>query len=147
MLIVSLLTIALFADAPKPAVPDKAALAKLQGKWRLAGVENGGKSATAKDLADQTVEISGTGTTARDGDDIKDEMKIIALDAKAKPATIDLEITKGDDKGKRVAAIWKLDGDKLSFCVPEPGKARPKAFEGKEGTGHTVLIFEKMKKK
>ena len=147
MLVILTLSIALIADAPKPAAPDKAALAKLQGKWQLVGAEHGGKSVPAKELADQTVEIVGPRTTAREGDDIKDEMKIIALDAKAKPATIDLEITKGDDKGKLVAGIWKLDSDKLSFCVAEPGKARPKAFEGKEGTGHTVLVFERMKKK
>ena len=146
MFIVSLLSIALFADAPKSA-PDKAALAKLQGKWQLAGVEHGGKAAPVKDLVGQTVEIVGVRSTSRDGDDIKDETKIIALDPKAKPAVIDLEITKGDDKGKTLAGIWKLEGDKLTVCVPEPGKPRPTAFEGKEGTGHTLLVFEKVKKK
>ena len=145
MFIVPLLSIALFADAPKPA-PDKAALAKLQGKWQLAGVEHGGKSAPAKDLVGQTVEISGTRSTARDGDDIKDETEIVVLDTKGTPNQIDLKIIAGDDKGKTLAGIWKLDGDKLSVCVPEAGKERPKAFEGKEGTGHTLLVFAKMKK-
>ena len=146
MIVVLSLSIALLADAPKPAAPDKAALAKLQGKWKLTGVEHGGKSAPAKDLVNQTLEVSGTKTTARDGDDIKDQTEIVALDAKGKPAAIDVKMTSGDDKGKMLAGIWKLEGDKLSICVPEPGKERPKSFAAKEGTGHTLLVFEKMKK-
>ena len=146
MLAVLTLSFVLVADAPKPAPLDKATLAKLQGKWQLTQVEHGGKSAPAKDLANQTVEIKGVRTTARDGDDIKDETKIVVLETKGKPATIDLEMMSGDDKGKTLACIWKLDGKKLSICLPEPGKARPKAFEGKEGTGHTLLVFEKLKK-
>ena len=146
MLTILALSIALVADAPKPVAPDKAALAKLQGKWRLTAVAHGGKSVPAKELVNQTVEIKDIRTTARDGDDVKDETKIVALEAKGKPSAIDFEMTSGDDKGKTLAGIWKLDGDKLTICVPEPGKTRPKAFEGKEGTGHTLLVFEKMKK-
>ena len=147
MLVVLTLSIALVADAPKRDPVDKASLAKLQGKWQLARVEFAGKSAPAKDLIAQTVEIIGNRTTARDGDDIKDETEIVALDAKSKPTAIDLKVIKGDDKDKTLAGIWKLDGDKLTVCVPEAGKPRPKAFEAKEGTGHTLLVFEKMKKK
>jgi uncharacterized protein (TIGR03067 family) len=146
MFIVPLLSIALFADAPKVA-PDKDALAKLQGKWQQSREEHGGKSVPAKALVGTTLEIAGVQATQRDGDDSNEGTKITGLDPKAKPASIDLEITKGDDKGKTVAGIWKLDGDKLSICVAEPGKARPTEFAGKEGTGHTLLVFEKLKKK
>ena len=146
MLIIPLLSIALFADAPKVA-PDEAALAKLQGKWQQSREEHGGKSAPAKDLVGQTLEVNSVRTTARDGDEVKEEAKITALDPKAEPALIDMEITKGDGKGKTLAGIWKLEGGKLTICVAEPGKARPTSFAGKEGTGHTLLVFERGKKK
>jgi uncharacterized protein (TIGR03067 family) len=56
----------------------------------------------------------------------------VKLDPAAKPnATADLEIEDGpeDAKGKVSKAIYKLDGDKLKFCVSHPGKERPKEYE------------------
>jgi uncharacterized protein (TIGR03067 family) len=56
----------------------------------------------------------------------------VKVDPAAKPnATADFEIEDGpeDAKGKVSKAIYKLDGEKLKFCVSHPGKDRPKEYE------------------
>ncbi len=62
------------------------------------------------------------------------------LDAKSKPASIDMTVTGGTSgeaekfKGKTSLGIVKVDGDKLEWCAHEPGKdIRPKLFVGKDG--------------
>jgi uncharacterized protein (TIGR03067 family) len=68
------------------------------------------------------------------------------LDAAKKPRTID--ITKpDDDKAPAVLGIYELDGGKLKICVAAPGKDRPTEFASKEGSGHTLSVWEREKKK
>ena len=110
------------------------------------GHEHGGKKTAAKELAKLQLEVSGSKMTTREGGEVKEEDTIIALDAKAKPAAMDLKIDSGSDIDKGVKAIYKLEGDTLTICVAEPGKDRPKAFAGKEGSGHTLMVFKKAKK-
>lgn len=122
---------------------DREALKGLQGKWAVASMEHGGKHSKPADLAALTLEIDGTRFTARDGVDTKEDAKVIALQARAKPATIDLQITAGTDLDKVIRGIWKRDGDALTVCVAEPAKERPKAFAAREGTGHTLFVFRR----
>lgn len=70
----------------------------------------------------------------------------VKVDAKAKPATIDLAIDDGpeDAKGKTSKCIYKLEGEKLTLCVSLPGKDRPKEFEQNEGESY---VFELKKDK
>jgi uncharacterized protein (TIGR03067 family) len=135
MLIVLLCCLAA-ADAPK-----ETELKKLAGHWHVTQQEHGGKKVPAKKLAALVVEVADERMTTREGDEVKEEARIVRLDSEAKPAAIDL---KAD---KLVQGIWKLSGDTLTICVAEPGKDRPKEFAGKEGTGHTLLVLKKMKKK
>jgi len=71
----------------------------------------------------------------------------VKLDPAAKPnSTADFEIDDGpeDAKGKTSKAIYKLDGDKLKFCVSHPGKDRPKDFEQ---VPDEAVLFEFTKQK
>lgn len=131
-------------DTPKGI--DKAKLKKLQGTWQLSSSELGGKKADPKEVANVTLNIDDKKAVSREGVDVKEESEITLLDPTAKPAAIDMKITAGDDKDQVVKGIWKLDGDSLTICVAEPGKDRPKEFAAKEGTGHTLLGFKRMKK-
>src|SRR5262245_33735862 len=141
LMTVSILLVALLCtDPPKPAAVDKEELKKLQGKWSLSRREHGGEAEAGKKLKNWQVEIAGTKITARDGDVVEEELEITHLDARTKPAAINVKITKGDDKGKVVQGVWKADGKSVTICLAEPGKERPKKFEGKKETGHTVMV-------
>jgi uncharacterized protein (TIGR03067 family) len=133
-------------DAPVAAKADKEELKKLQGKWFVAEHEHGGKKTLAKELANLTLEVQGTKMITYENGEFKEGTSIIGLDPKAKPATLDLRVDKGDDAGKVVKAIWKRTADTLTICVAEPGKDRPKEFEGKKDTGHTLMVFKKAAK-
>jgi len=135
------------ADAPKKAAPDAQELKKLTGHYDVIGQEYGGKKTPRKDLADLAVEIAGKKLTIRERNDVKEGSEIVRLNPKAKPAAIDMKITTGGDVDKVIKGIYKLDGDNLTICVAEPGKDRPGSFASKEGTGHTLFVFKRVKKK
>jgi uncharacterized protein (TIGR03067 family) len=39
----------------------------------------------------------------------------------------------GLDEGKILQGIYKMDGDRLTVCLPHLGKARPKEFAARPG--------------
>lgn len=137
------LSLLVFADA----AVDATALKKFEGKWVAIDGEHGGEKTSKKDLLSWALDVTGAKWTTRDGTDVKDEMVVTKVDAKEKPAAIDLKITSDMDREKVLKAIWKLEGDRLTLCIAEPGKDRPKEFAGKKGTGHMLLVFEKYKEK
>lgn len=113
----------------------------LQGKWTMT---KGG------DTAAMTF----------DGDKFKLDLKgksasgTFTLAAADKLAGMDLAIKEGSDEetkkyvGKTAKAIYKLEGDKLTWLASEPGSPdRPTAFpkEGENPKG-LLLIFERAKK-
>jgi uncharacterized protein (TIGR03067 family) len=141
----ALLLFLVAADSPKPE-PDKNELKKVQGTWLVTEQVHGGKKLPGKELAKLVVEISGKKITTREAGELREETTVILLDPKAKPAAVDLKVTQGPDIDKVVKAIYKIEGDALTVCVAEPDKDRPTAFAGKEGTGHTLMVFKKVKK-
>lgn len=135
----------LLAGDVKPAAVDKGELKKLQGQWAVTRREHGGKADDPKVIKGLRVEFAGNKWTVRDGDDVAEEGEVVALDAKG--GTIDLKLTKGDDKGKVVRGLYKKADKALRVCFAEPDKARPKKFAAEEGTGHTLLYLEPAAKK
>lgn len=62
----------------------------------------------------------------------------IKLDASAKPMTIDLVITEGDDAGKTQLGVFEVAADTLTMTLGMPGETvRPKALA--QGALHVVL--------
>jgi uncharacterized protein (TIGR03067 family) len=74
----------------------------------------------------------------------EEESGSYTVDAKKKPAHVDLTITAGKDKGKTQVGLVKIDGDVMTFANAKPGsKDRPKDFEG--GDGISVIILKRNK--
>jgi uncharacterized protein (TIGR03067 family) len=125
---------------------DKDALKSLQGKWLMTAGEHGGKEKPIKEVAAHALEVDGAKLVIREESEVKEDAKITRLTT-GKVGEMDVIITAGPDLDKVIKGIWKLEsGNKLSICIAEPGKERPTKFEGKEGTGHTLLQFTKPKK-
>src|SRR5262249_51646493 len=68
------------------------------------------------------------------------------IDATKKPKTIDAFPANALDKSKPMRGIYQLEGDRLKLCFAAAGKERPKEFESKEGSGHTLTVWEREKK-
>ncbi len=69
------------------------------------------------------------------------------LDATKSPKTIDSMPTPkpGSDASeppKPIRGIYEFDGDVMRICNSRPGQPRPKNFEAKRFTGHTLIEWE-----
>ena len=115
--------VALAAD-DKPVGPD--------GVYKVTALTKGGKPApedVTKDFESLTIKGDKlTMKSAKDGE----KVATIKIDAKAKPATIDITPTEGPEKDKTMLGIWKLDKGVLTIAITEGKDAkRPADFDGK----------------
>jgi uncharacterized protein (TIGR03067 family) len=134
-----------FAIVAAPAPKDKDDLAKLQGDWTFTSWDQSGVPLNERALPTAkwsvkdnkyTFEIQGV---AEEG--------TIKLDPAKKPATIDLEITAGNDKGQTQLGLYKIDGETVTFCFARPGvKERPTEFKSTEENGCILVTIKKSKK-
>jgi len=68
------------------------------------------------------------------------------IDASKKPKTIDLQAAGAVAKGQPILGIYDFAGDTWKICYANPGKERPKEFTAKEGSGHTLAVWERERK-
>ena len=140
----TLLALALLAaDAAKDDAVKKE-LAKLQGTWKITAGESEGTSMPEAFLEGGRWSLKDNTYSFELGD--QSEQGKFKLDPSKMPATIDLEITAGNDKGKTQVGIYKLEGDTLTVCFAHPGdKERPTKFATKEGTDQLMFVFKRDK--
>jgi len=68
------------------------------------------------------------------------------LDATAKPKAIDFLPASAPAKSQPLLGIDEFDGDTWKVCYAPSGKEWPKEFAAKEGSGHTLAVWEPEKK-
>jgi uncharacterized protein (TIGR03067 family) len=62
-----------------------------------------------------------------------------------KPLGLDITGTDGPNKGKKIPAIVRLSGDKLTVCYDLSGKSRPTKFESKKQTMQFLADYKRVK--
>jgi uncharacterized protein (TIGR03067 family) len=112
-------------------------VAKLQGSWSLSSLEMDGREMPAMG----SIEITGdrfrvTGMGA-------DYAGTVEIDDAAKPKHFDLVFTEGPEAGNRNRGIYELKGDTWRICLNTTGKARPRAFAAKAGSGNALEVFRR----
>ena len=124
---------------------DKDDLKKFDGAWVFTSWDHAGEAlpAEARETAKWT--IKGGKYTFEFGG--MTEEGTIKLDPAKKPATIDLAITDGQDKGKSQVGIYKIDGDTITVCLARPGaNDRPTEFKSTEENGFILVTVKRAKK-
>lgn len=116
----------------------------LQGEWKFVERVIDGK----KGELEGTWKIVGNEIIYGPDSKVKAVFKI---DATKKPKTFDFDHVSKDPKQeqKGILGIYEVDGDTFRLCVVIPGKEveSPKAFESKEGSGHTYTLLKRVKDK
>lgn len=138
-----LLAVALFC-AGLVAVADEAVLkaewSKLEGTWQLVSAINNGKPTPDEVVKMIRVVIKDGKHSVYFGDKaaVKDIPFVID------PTKIPKATTDKLPDGKEIHGIYKLEGDTLTSCVAEAGKARPSEFASRAGSGHTLRVFKRV---
>jgi uncharacterized protein (TIGR03067 family) len=116
---------------------------KLQGTWRIIFYETDGITYSADRLA-------GLGLLTFKGSNYSwtsdaTPGKIVQIDPNTQPKTITYEFTAGSNKGKKELGIYELKGDTFKDCFAQPGEKRPTDFSAQRGSGHSLVIYERVK--
>jgi uncharacterized protein (TIGR03067 family) len=58
------------------------------------------------------------------------------------PKEIDCVYLNGPLRGRTILGIYKFEGGRLTVCYADPGKARPKAFATRPGSGLVLYVLQ-----
>ncbi len=124
-------------------------LRAMEGEWKVVGLEEGGRKATADDVKGMKWTFTGAEVVPDNpGQESTDRYKV-KLDPTKSPKQIDLHVLEGQPKGKTVEGIYRLEDGRLTICLRDekvPEKGRPKEFTGEKGSDQGVITLEKVKK-
>jgi uncharacterized protein (TIGR03067 family) len=142
---VLLLVLLLGADKKEPEL--KGDLKKLQGIWKATKIVYNGDELSDDETGKIKVTIKGTTLTLDAAKKIKSEYAAIKikLDETTKPKCLDATISAGGQKGVTMESIYKIDGDKLTFCTKVLGMNRPTKFESPGGESIALIEMERVK--
>jgi uncharacterized protein (TIGR03067 family) len=121
-------------------------LKSMVGTWTVTSRESNGEKAPPGALKGVVIKVAedGTATVTKDGKAIR-KVKWVNLDPTQKAKTTDVEVVEGDDKGKTLLAIYKIERDIVTVCLAEPGKDRPTEFSAGGDSGRTMVTYTRMK--
>ena len=144
----AMLVILMAAPPEEPKLPEAALkeLKKLEGKWDLVQIDRDGKSVILKQ-GEATITIKGTKWSVIVDGKVFQEVEVVALDPKTKPACIDFKtIPRPKREAQTYEAIFKLEGDMLYYVVYNgKDKNRPTSFDPPSDSDTQLMILKRAK--
>ena len=129
------------ADEPK-----KDDTEAFKGKWATVSIKVAGQDAPADEIKKLKLTFDAKTYTNIVGDQTVEEGDY-AIDSSKTPKTIDFDIKKGPDQGKKQLGIYKVEGDKLIMVVALPGSTeRPKSWKPAASENMIEATFEREKR-
>jgi uncharacterized protein (TIGR03067 family) len=125
------------AGAGKVAVPsakDEAAkkdAERLQGAWERVAIINGANRYGPN--PDDVLTFRGNQFEVRESGKLTLAGTLEIIDTTSQPKQMDLVCTEGRHKGKRLRAVYKLDGNRLETCTDSGDDQRPTMLSGARG--------------
>jgi uncharacterized protein (TIGR03067 family) len=117
-------------------------LRKLQGTWLRTSFEFDGQEEDG-DIKNAKIVVKGNTVTFFIGDKALGEATF-SIDTTKSPKTMD-SVAIRPNKGLKTVGIYEIVGDTLRTCTTT-GDKRPEAFSTKEGSGHGLSVYERVKK-
>jgi uncharacterized protein (TIGR03067 family) len=116
---------------------------KVQGTWKPVTAELAGKPFPDEVLKTMKLVVTDGKYTVTVGE--QTDEGTVKLDPAKDPKAMDIEGTKGPNKGKMFPAIYELKDDTLRICYDLSGKARPKEFKTKADTQLFLVEYRREK--
>jgi uncharacterized protein (TIGR03067 family) len=116
-------------------------LRSLEGTWEFTSLEIEGNTMPPAALTASRLLI--------DGDRFRTESPeatyegVFNINVEADPHEIDIEFVAGPEAGNWNYGIFRLDGDRVEFCLDLNGKPRPKEFKARPGSGHAYETLKR----
>jgi len=131
-----------FLAADEPKKDDAEAL---KGNWTVVSIKSGGQEAPAEDVKKLKFSFDGKAYTNAVGDEVVEEGGY-TIDASKMPKTIDFDIKKGQDQGKKQLGIYKIEDNKLTIIAAQPGSTeRPKSLQPAASDAMLEVVLERVK--
>ena len=90
--------------------------------------------------------FQGAELRTRDPGDDADKKAAVTLDPSRMPKRIDLAPLTGNEKGKTMEGIYKIEKGQLVVCFSEAKKDRPTKFTKTADSGQGMITLERVKK-
>jgi uncharacterized protein (TIGR03067 family) len=118
---------------------------ELAGTWQALSSIVDGKKATVDDTNASTLSFEAPDKTTV----IRNSMIVLGattkIDGAAKPMTIDLTWTIGENEGQEALGIFRIEDGLLTICLGAAGKVRPREFSCEPGSGNRLATYERVK--
>jgi len=143
----AVLMIGLLVAADDPKDVKKKELEKLQGTWIAATLEYNGNKVLGDTVKELKIVIEGdTMTIKSEAPEVEKYGKAtLKIDPSTSPKIVDINITKGDEKGTTFEAIYELNKDEWKLCLKPFSKERPGKIDSKDD-GIVLIVFKREKK-
>ena len=130
----------LVADEPK-----KDDAESIKGNWTAVSIKQGKESAPDEFVKSFKFGLDGKNYTNTIGTEVMEEGGY-TIDASKTPKTIDFNIKKGPDAGKKQFGLYKIEGEKLTIVASPAGSAeRPKSLDAGDADEVVVVVLERAK--
>src|SRR4029077_13698736 len=105
-------------------------------KFKIVSMTVDGKKMPKTDFKDLLLTVTGNKGVMRKGDKVVSE-STAKMDQNKTPWTIDVTVTKGEEKGKTYKGIMKEKDGMVTICWGAPDEDRPTDFTCKKGSKRT----------
>jgi uncharacterized protein (TIGR03067 family) len=125
--------------------PKKDDSESLKGNWTAVSMKQNKQSLPEDFVKTFRLSMDGKNYTNTAGQEVMEEGGY-TVDASKMPKTIDFDIKKGPDAGRKQLGLYKLEGDKLTIVVsPSDSTERPKSLEADDSNDAIVVVLERVK--
>ena len=125
--------------------PNKDDAESLKGNWTAVSMKQNKQSLPDEFVKTFKLSMDGKNYTNTAGKEVQEEGGYV-IDASNMPKTIDFDIKKGPDAGKKQLGLYKLEGDKLTIAVsPSDSTERPKSLNSDDSNDVMVVVLERVK--
>jgi uncharacterized protein (TIGR03067 family) len=113
----------------------------IQGTWKPVAAELGGKPFPEDAFKTMKLILADGKYTVMVGD--RPDEGTIKLDSAKSPRAMDITGAKGPNQGKKILAIYELNGATLRICYDLSGKSRPKEFKTLPGSELFLVNYKR----